>query len=103
MPVIDRLPVPEALRQVPPRAARPGAEEDPVEHRPVISPPAAARRISGQQHPKTLPLLLGQVMAIQSIKHCTDLHDPATKIHRALAGEIAVYRELLRNIPFLSG
>jgi hypothetical protein len=42
-------------------------------------------------------------MAIQSIKHCTDLHDPATKIHRALAGEIAVYRELLRNIPFLSG
>src|ERR1017187_783472 len=29
MPVIDRLPVPEALGQVPPRAARPGAEEDP--------------------------------------------------------------------------
>ncbi len=43
MPVIDRLPVPEALGQVPPRAARPGPEEDPVDHRPVIGPPAAAQ------------------------------------------------------------
>src|ERR1700722_1178038 len=34
MPVIDGLPVPEALRQVSPRAARPGPEENPVDHHP---------------------------------------------------------------------
>jgi Resolvase, N terminal domain len=74
MPVIDRLPVPEALRQVPPRAPCPGPEEDPVDHRPVIGPPAAPRRIRRQEHPKTLPFLIGQVMAIQAIEHRTDLY-----------------------------
>ena len=82
MPVIDGLPVPEALRQVPPRAARPGPEEDPVDHRPVIGPPAAAPlRAGGQEHPQALPFLIGQVMAIQSIKHRPDLQDSTSKIH----------------------
>jgi hypothetical protein len=49
MPVIDRLPAPEPPRQVPSRAARAGAEEDPVDHHPVIGPPATARQIGRQQ------------------------------------------------------
>src|SRR5438046_5814070 len=81
MPVIDGLPVAEPLRQIPPRASRPGPEEDPVDHLPVIRPPATPRRISGQEHPQALPFLISKVMAIQQIKHHTDLHDPATKIH----------------------
>src|SRR5450755_2937573 len=83
MPVADGFPVPEPFGQVPPWAARPGAEEDPVDHRPVIGPPAPTPlRAGGQEHPQALPFLIGQVMAIESIKHRTDLHDPATKIHR---------------------
>src|SRR5271165_2030629 len=82
MPVIHGLPVPEALRQVPPRAPCPGPEEDPVDHRPVIGPPAAALLRAGrQEHPKALPFLIGQVMTIQSVRHRTGLHDPALKIH----------------------
>ena len=59
----------------------PGCGRNPVNHRPVITPPAAPRRISGQEPPQALPLLISQVMAFQSVKHRTDLHDPATKIH----------------------
>src|SRR5450755_3311574 len=55
---------PEALRRIPPRAARPGAEEDPVDHSPVIGPPAALPRISGQEHPQPLPFLISQVMGV---------------------------------------
>src|SRR5512140_990088 len=82
MPVIDGLPVPESLRQITPRAPRPGPEEDPVDHLAVIGPPATARRIGRQEPPQALPLLISQVMTIQLIKHRTDLHDPAAKIHR---------------------
>ena len=72
----------EAAWQVPPRAARPGPEEDPVDHRPVIGPPAAALPRAGrQEHPQALPFLIGQVMTIQAIRHRTGLHDPASKIH----------------------
>src|SRR2546430_13378773 len=81
MPVIDGLPVPEPLRQITPRAPGPGPEEDPIDHLPVIGPPATARRISGQEPPQAIPLLISQIMAIQQIKHRTDLHDPAVKIH----------------------
>src|SRR5512135_2106709 len=81
MPVIDRLPVPEPLRHITPGAARPGPEQDPVDHLPVIGPPATPRRISGQEPPQAVPLLIGQIMTIQQIKHRTDLHDPAAKIH----------------------
>src|SRR5690348_3558117 len=83
MPVIDGLPVPEPLRQVPPRAAGPGPEEDPVDHHPVIQPPATSRRIGGHEHPEPLPFLIRHVVAIRSIKHCTDLHQPEIKIHGA--------------------
>src|SRR5438876_9193851 len=82
MPVIDGLPVPEPLRQIAPRAPSPGPEEDPVNYLPVIGPSATARRISGQEPPQAVPLLISQIMAIQQIKHHTDLHDPAVKIHR---------------------
>ena len=81
MPVIDRLPVPEPLRHITPGAPRPRPEQDPADHLPVIGPPATPRRISGQQPPQAIPLLIGQIMTIQQIKHRTDLHDPAAKIH----------------------
>jgi hypothetical protein len=73
MPVIDGLPVPEALRQVPPRAARPGTEEDPVDHRPVITPPAALPGIGGQERPQPQYLT----------KHVADCHQAQTDAQRA--------------------
>ena len=81
MPIIDSLPVPEPLRQVMLRATGPGPEEDPVDHHPVIGPPAAPQRIDGQEHPQPLPFLSRQIVADQSIKHRTDLHQPGIKIH----------------------
>ena len=36
---------------------------------------------AGQEHPKALPFLIGQVMTIQAVRHRTGLHDPASKIH----------------------
>ena len=47
----------------------------------MIRPPATAWRIGRQEHPQALPLLISQIMTIQLIKHHTDLHDPAAKIH----------------------
>jgi hypothetical protein len=61
---------------------RSGPEEDPVDHHPVTGPPATPRRIGGQESPQPLPFLVSQVMAIQSIRHCTDPHPPGIKIHR---------------------
>jgi DNA-binding MarR family transcriptional regulator len=43
--------------------------------------PGSPRRIGGQESPQPLPFLVSQVMTIQSIRHCTDLHQPGTKIH----------------------
>ena len=60
MPATDRPFSSRSPPQVPPRAPRPGPEEDPVDHRPVIGPPPSPRRISRQQHPKALPFLIGQ-------------------------------------------
>jgi hypothetical protein len=48
---------------------------------PVVQPPAAPRRIGGQEAPQPVPFLICQIMAIQSIKHRTDLHPSGTKIH----------------------
>ena len=45
MPVINRLPVPEPLRQIPPRVTRTGPVEDPVNHQPVIIPPVPLPRM----------------------------------------------------------
>jgi hypothetical protein len=47
----------------------------------MIRPPVTAWRIGRQEHPQALPLLISQIMTIQLIKHHTDLHDPAAKIH----------------------
>jgi hypothetical protein len=62
MPLIHRQPVPVALRQVPPRAARPGPEQDPVDRAPVISPPASAPRVAWQQRRQPRPLLILKIM-----------------------------------------
>src|SRR5258708_14905518 len=71
MRVIGGLPVPDPLRKIPPRAPSPGPEENPVDHHPVIRPPAALPRISRQERPQPLPLLISQVMTFQSLKHRT--------------------------------
>src|SRR5512140_2858081 len=99
MPVIDGLPVPESLRQITPRAPRPGPEEDPVDHLAVIGPPATARRIGRQEPPQALPLLISQVMTIQLIKHRTDLHDPAAKIHRTRPSLLVSQADSAGSIP----
>src|SRR6266566_964511 len=67
MPVIDGLPVPEPLRQVPPRAPRPSPVEDPVDHHPVIVPPAPLPRLARQHRLQQCPLRTGQIMPIQPI------------------------------------
>jgi hypothetical protein len=80
VPVIDRLPIPETRRQIPPRTTRPGPPQHPVDHRPVIGPPATPpRRTIRQQSLQTSPLPLGQIM---TIKHTKQLPQPANKIHR---------------------
>jgi hypothetical protein len=56
-------------------AARPGAGEDSVDHRAVIDPPAAARRIGWQEHPQALPL--------RWIRRCRLVY-PAGAIYRYL-------------------
>lgn len=77
------LPVPEARRQVPPRAARTSREEDPVDDRPVIGSPATALLRAGRrEHPQALRFLIGQVMAIQATRHRTGLHGPAFEDRR---------------------
>lgn len=58
MPLIHRQPVAVLFRQVPPGAARPGPEQDPIDRLPVISPPAATPRIARQQRRQPLPLLI---------------------------------------------
>jgi hypothetical protein len=62
MPLIHRQPVPILSRQVPPRAARPGPEQDPVDRAPVISPPAPAPGVTRQQRLKPRPLLILKIM-----------------------------------------
>ena len=64
-PVIDGLPVPEPLRQVPPRAPDPGPEEDPVDHQPVIIPPVSLPRMPGQQRLQPRPFRITEVMPPQ--------------------------------------
>jgi hypothetical protein len=49
-----------------------------------------------QKHPQTPPFLIRKVMTIQSIKHRTYLHHPATKIHgtpQGLSGVVITWRE----------
>ena len=82
MPVVHGLPISSRSSPAgPATGSQPGHGRRPVDHGPVISPPAAARLIHGQEHPQVLPFLTRQVMAIQAIKHPTDLHDAPIKIH----------------------
>ncbi len=67
MPVIDRLPVPGPLRQIPPRAPHPGTGKDAVHHQPVIISPVPLPRMSGQQRRQPRPFRIGQVMPLQPV------------------------------------
>jgi hypothetical protein len=62
MPVIDRLPVPVALRQIPPRAPSPGPEQDPPDHHAVVIPPVPLPRVRGHQRRQPRPLGITQVV-----------------------------------------
>ena len=56
----------------------------------MIGPPAAPRRIGGQEAPQPVPFLIRQIMAIQAIKHPTDLHASPIRIHGTRpSGELA--------------
>jgi len=67
MPVIDGLPVPKPLRQIPPWAAHPGPEQNPINHQPVIIPPVPLPRMSRQQRLQPCPLRIAQVMPLQPV------------------------------------
>ena len=54
--------VPVIRRQIPPRAARPGTEQDPVDRPPVICPPATPARVRRHQRRQPLPLLILKIM-----------------------------------------
>src|SRR6266516_4747456 len=100
MPVVHGLPVPVLSGQVTPRAPRPGAEEDPVDHRAVVVPPVPLPRVSRQQRLQPRPLLITQIMPIQPIiSHSTISAETATKIYetrpRRLRSALATYRPLL--------
>jgi hypothetical protein len=69
MPVIDGLPVPVLRGQVPPRAAGPRPEQDPVDHHLVITPPAPLPGISGHYRRQLLPVLITEIVPIQAIIH----------------------------------
>ena len=62
VPLIRRQPVPVLAGQVPPRAARPGTEQDPVDRAPVISPPATTARVARQQRRQPRPFLILKIM-----------------------------------------
>jgi hypothetical protein len=62
MPLIDGQPVPVIRRQIPPRAAGPGTEQDPVDRPPVICPPATPARVRRHQRRQPLPLPILKIM-----------------------------------------
>jgi hypothetical protein len=73
-------PPPVTRRKITPWTARPGPEDDPVDHQPMIQPPATPNRNHrGQERPKPPPLLIGQIMTIQRIRHRTYLHEPTQR------------------------
>jgi hypothetical protein len=61
----DGLPVPEPFRQVAPRVPSPGAEQDPVDHQPVIVPPVSLPRMAGQRRLQPRPFRITEVMPPQ--------------------------------------
>src|SRR3954462_8251820 len=83
MPVIDRLPVPVAGGQIPPRTPRTSPEINPVDHRAVIVPTVSLPRMRGQQRREQLPLFIRQIMTIQTFIeiHPDGLPNPKIKIY----------------------
>src|SRR5829696_5907084 len=78
MPVVDGLPVSVDRWHIPPRQTATGPPEHPVDHRPVIGPPATPTRgLDRQQRLQPGPLRVGQVM---TIKHTLRLPHPPAKI-----------------------
>ncbi len=78
MPPMQGSEVPIAARHIPPRRPGPGPPQDPVDHLPVIVPPAsAARRPVRQQRLQPKPLHISQIMTIE---HEPGLPNPPLKI-----------------------
>src|SRR3954464_3242543 len=78
MPAVQGAEVPVAGRHIPPRSSSPSPPQNPVDHLPVIEPPApAARRPVRQQRLQPRPFGIGQVMPIE---HGPGLPDPPAKI-----------------------
>jgi hypothetical protein len=80
MPVIDGLPVAEAVRQVARRAPGPGPE-DPVDHHPVIIPPVPLAGMLRQQRLQPRPFRITEIMPPQSfLIHGLIKSEPTDKI-----------------------
>src|ERR687897_3453175 len=78
MATVQGSEVPVAVRHVPPRRPGPGPPQDPVDHLPVIAPPAsAARRPVRQQRLQPGPLPISQIVTIE---HKPALPNPPVKI-----------------------
>src|SRR3954468_22618053 len=99
MPPVQGSEVPVAGRNIPPWRPGPGPPQDPVDHLPVIVPPApAARRPVRQQRLQPDPLRISQVMTIE---HRPALPNPPAKIgetrprtHRLLDRRVLTHRRL---------
>jgi len=61
VPFVDRLPGAEALGQLAPLTAGAEPVNDPIDHLPVVPPPAAPVIALGQQRLQHFPFLVGQV------------------------------------------
>src|SRR3954451_10255468 len=78
MPPMQSSEVPVAGRHIPPWRPGPGPPQDPVDHLPVIVPPAAAaRRPVRQQRLQPDPLRISQIVTIE---HRPGLPTPPAKI-----------------------
>lgn len=62
MPLVDRLPGPVAFRQVTPRDTGPDPEQDPVDPRTVIAPPASPPTRRRQMRLQRRPLAMRQIL-----------------------------------------
>src|SRR5262249_17700416 len=82
MPVVRGLPVAVPGRQVAPHSARPRPMEDPVDHRPVIIPPRPVHVLRRQQRHQPHPLLISQVVTLQTLfVHTDDLRQDRQQDH----------------------
>ena len=78
MPPVQGSEVPVARPNIPPRRPRAGPPQDPVDHLPVVVPPASpARRPVGQERLQPCPLCIGQIVTIE---HRSGLPGPRLKI-----------------------